>query len=228
MQLRKENNKMRKSILCFILSAFFITFSVPYAANLSSIVLDEGTTQVTLSLVNRGDSDLSSVTVHVDPAKLPAWLSIQNSPQAVDISRGANGQDKLLLQFTITEAPAGAEMIVPLTLRDAYGNVWNLPVRVLTSSLPLQNALYGNYPNPFNPKTTIKYSLKENMKTSLVIYNALGQKVKTLVDAPQSSGIHTILWNGKNDRGQQVASGMYFLKLSAGKFSQTRRMMMLE
>jgi len=211
-----------------MLLSFFALPSFSNAADSSTIVLDEGTTPVTLSLVNHSNTDLSTVAVSIDQTKLPAWLSIQNTPQTVNIPKGANSQDKILLQFTITDAPAGAEIIVPLILRDSYGNVWNSSVRVLTSSLPLQNALFGNYPNPFNPTTTIKYSLKENSKTSLVIYNSLGQKIKTLVDAPQASGLHTLIWNGKNDRGQQVASGMYFIKLSAGKFLQTKRMMMLE
>ena len=219
---------MKNSLLCLMLLSFFTLPSFSNAADSSTIVLDEGTTPVTLSLVNHSNTDLSTVTVSIDQTKLPSWLSIQNTSQTVNIPKGANGQDKILLQFTVTDAPAGAEMIVPLTLRDSYGNVWNSSVRVLTSSLPLQNALYGNFPNPFNPTTTIKYSLKENSKTSLVIYNSLGQKIKTLVDAPQASGVHTLIWNGKNDRGQQAASGMYFMKLSAGKFTQTKRMMMLE
>ncbi|MFA6471344.1 MAG: FlgD immunoglobulin-like domain containing protein [Candidatus Latescibacterota bacterium] len=219
---------MKNSMLSLMLLSFFALPFVSNAADSSTIVLDEGTTPVTLSLVNHSNTDLSTVAVSIDQTKLPAWLSIQNTPQTVNIPKGANGQDKILLQFTVTDSPAGAEMIAPLTLRDSYGNVWNSSVHVLTSGLPLQNALYGNYPNPFNPTTTIKYSLKENSKTSLVIYNSLGQKIRTLVDTPQAPGLHTLIWNGKNDRGQQAASGMYFMKLSAGKFTQTKRMMMLE
>ena len=121
-------------------------------------------------------------------------------------------------------------MIVPLILRDSYGNIWNSPVLVKTSSgnLPLQNALYENYPNPFNPSTTIKYSLKETQQTTLAVYNTIGQKIRTLLDAPQAAGMHLVQWDGKNDRGQQVSSGVYFYKINAGKFVKTKRMMMLE
>jgi hypothetical protein len=218
---------MRYLILCLLSSIFFFISSA-FAGEVPSLVLDEGTTTVTLSLVNQSNSDLSSVTATIDRTKLPSWLSVRQTLQTVNVPKGANGKDKLFLQFTITESQAGAEAIVPISLHDSYGNAWNSPVRILASNSPLQNMLYENYPNPFNPSTTIRYSLKENLKTSLVIYNSLGQKIRTLVDTPQAPGIHTQIWNGKNDRGQQVSSGVYFIKLSAGEFSQTRRMMILE
>lgn len=228
--LRKKNREMKSKIIFLIASVLFFFISSVYASEPPVLVLDEETTTIALSLVNHSDSDLSAVTASIDREKLPVWLTIQSTPQTVNIPRGAKSQNKLLLRFTVKDAPAGAEMFVPITLRDAYGNIWNSPVlvRASTGSLPLQNALYENYPNPFNPSTTIKYSLKEAQKTSLVIYNSLGQKIRTLIDAPQSAGIHNIQWDGKNDRRQQVSSGVYFFKLNAGKFVQTKRMMMME
>ena len=90
--------------------------------------------------------------------------------------------------------------------------------------------LHQNYPNPFNPTTTINYSLKENSKVSLNIYNIKGQKVKQLVSNSafqQSAGQHSVVWNGKNDNGKSVSSGIYFYKLRAGDFQKVKKMILL-
>ena len=78
------------------------------------------------------------------------------------------------------------------------------------------------------PTTTIRYVLKESHLAHLVVYNSLGQKIRTLVHEPQTAGIHTIQWNGKNENGEKVASGIYFYQLKAGSFVKTRRMMLIE
>jgi hypothetical protein len=90
-------------------------------------------------------------------------------------------------------------------------------------------ALDPNYPNPFNPTTTIKYSIKERAHVSLKVYNVAGQLVKTLVDEVQSpEAIQPVTWNGSNDAGQAVSSGVYFYKLVTKNFSQTRKMVLLK
>jgi hypothetical protein len=91
--------------------------------------------------------------------------------------------------------------------------------------LPATTDLLQNYPNPFNPQTTIQYDLPAGSHhVRLVIYDMLGKQVQTLVDGNQSGGSHSILWDGRDDNGQQVASGIYVYKLSAGKQSYTKRM----
>jgi hypothetical protein len=71
----------------------------------------------------------------------------------------------------------------------------------------------SNYPNPFNPQTTISFQLSENGDVNLSIYNIKGQKVKTIVNEKLEQGLHQIIWDGKNDKNQYVASGVYFYKL---------------
>ena len=93
-----------------------------------------------------------------------------------------------------------------------------------------ENRLENNYPNPFNPTTTIKYSVAERGAVTLKIYNAAGQLIRTLVDeekAPVQGGF-TANWNGMNDSGQPVASGVYFYRLTAQNFSQTKKMVLLK
>ena len=88
--------------------------------------------------------------------------------------------------------------------------------------------LLGNYPNPFNPSTTISYALKDNAPVELLIYNLKGQKVKTLVRETQSSGRYHVIWNGRDETGRAVSSGVYHYILRAGTFKATRKMLLVE
>ncbi len=98
---------------------------------------------------------------------------------------------------------------------------------------PATFALHRNYPNPFNPTTELRYQLPEPATVSLTIFNALGQKVRTLVYAEkQSSGYYRHTWDGKNERGEVVSAGVYFYHLEAQsasvKFQRTNKMLMLK
>jgi len=92
----------------------------------------------------------------------------------------------------------------------------------------LVTGLYSNYPNPFNPSTTIRFSLAQAMKASLRIYNSRGQLVNTLLDAALPAGQHSLVWNGKDGFGRDVASGVYFYRLSAGSRVMHRKMLLLK
>ena len=97
-------------------------------------------------------------------------------------------------------------------------------------STPREFALHQNFPNPFNPDTTIKYDLAESADVTLQIYNVLGQVVRTLVASEvQDAGRYQIRWNGMNDRGVPVSSGVYFYQISAdGKFHHVLKLMLLK
>ncbi|OGG55906.1 MAG: hypothetical protein A3F84_23645 [Candidatus Handelsmanbacteria bacterium RIFCSPLOWO2_12_FULL_64_10] len=85
------------------------------------------------------------------------------------------------------------------------------------------------YPNPFNPATTIAYNLPEAAKVSLVIYDAIGQEIRTLIgSAETAAGRYTIQWDAKDNSGRQVASGVYFAHITAGKFKDIRKMLLLK
>ncbi len=86
-----------------------------------------------------------------------------------------------------------------------------------------------NYPNPFNPETTISFSTTESAeRTELIIYNLRGQKVKTLINEKLVIGNHSVTWNGKDDSGKSVSSGVYFYKMKTGKDSFQRKMILLK
>ncbi len=86
----------------------------------------------------------------------------------------------------------------------------------------------SNYPNPFNPQTTIKYNLPENGNVILEVFNLKGQKVKTLVNQTQRSGEHSVVWDGKDNRSKTLPSGIYFYKIKQGKFTSTKKMILMK
>ncbi len=94
--------------------------------------------------------------------------------------------------------------------------------------LPESFALEQNYPNPFNPETTIKYDLAADSFVELTVFNLLGQKVRALVSKSQSAGVYKQVWDGRDDAGQQMPSGLYIYRLKAADFTQTRKMIFLK
>jgi flagellar hook assembly protein FlgD len=104
-----------------------------------------------------------------------------------------------------------------------------------TPNVPHEFELYQNYPNPFNPTTTIHFTVRRSSPavrnpflTTLKIYNILGQKVKTLVDEAKPAGSYEVVWDGKDERGNNLASGIYFYRLQIGEQTQTKRMLLLK
>lgn len=93
---------------------------------------------------------------------------------------------------------------------------------------PLQNALQQNYPNPFNPSTTLSYSLAKDAQAKVEIYNLKGQRIVTLFSGVQKSGNHSLIWNGRDESGRSVASGIYFSRLSVAGKTFERRMLLLK
>jgi hypothetical protein len=91
-------------------------------------------------------------------------------------------------------------------------------------NLPTSFALHQNYPNPFK----IAFDLPSRVDVSIIIYNTLGQKVKTLVNEARPAGFHSITWNGLNDQGIKVASGLYIYSIRAGEFMQSKKMTILK
>jgi hypothetical protein len=96
------------------------------------------------------------------------------------------------------------------------------------AGLPTQFSLEQNYPNPFNPSTTLKYALPTNADVRLEIYNVLGQLVKVLVNEKQTAGFKTAIWDGTNQVGEKVASGIYIYRLKAADYVQSKKMILMK
>ncbi|OGC81905.1 MAG: hypothetical protein A2W07_00630 [candidate division Zixibacteria bacterium RBG_16_43_9] len=122
--------------------------------------------------------------------------------------------------------------------RDIYAKIvdwnWTEVEEEELANLPNSYELSQNFPNPFNPYTNISFSLKAqgstlkgSIRTSLIIYNILGQKVKTLLDEEKLPGSYKVIWDGKDDLGKEVASGIYFYQLKTPDYTATKKMILL-
>lgn len=101
-------------------------------------------------------------------------------------------------------------------------------VLAITSHVIPDFSLKQNCPNPFNLYTRIEYQLRERNHVKLTIFNILGQKVKAWVDEWQRPGAKQVIWDGKDESGEDVASGVYLYRITAGGLTQSKKMVMLE
>jgi PKD repeat protein len=112
------------------------------------------------------------------------------------------------------------------------GDPWSFVVGELSidtsSPTPTEFALHQNYPNPFNPITQIRYDLSESGFVSIVVYDMLGQKIKTLVSGGEQAGYKTVYWDSRNDLGVNVSAGVYLLQIKSGKNISTLKMILLK
>ncbi|NIT61527.1 MAG: T9SS type A sorting domain-containing protein [Aliifodinibius sp.] len=95
------------------------------------------------------------------------------------------------------------------------------------AALPTELSVGQNYPNPFNPATRIRYALPRSEKVEVVVYDVSGQAVKSLISQHQPAGYHTLTWDGKNDAGNKVSSGLYYYRVVAGKHTVIKKMILL-
>jgi hypothetical protein len=142
------------------------------------------------------------------------------------------GKDRLFANFNLAGKPGGVYDVVVFnpggasaTLTDAF-TITGGPTAAGDS--PRSNALLANYPNPFNPSTTIRYQLAATTKVELRVYDVSGAAVRTLVDDVKGAGSYSLEWNGRDDRGEPVSSGVYFYRLIAGNFSDVRKMTLVK
>ena len=154
-----------------------------------------------------------------------SWLKYpgkySSSPIAFDSPFGAGTYD---FEAVATDVAGNIETLHLIT--ESSTLVTDVNAR---EPLPTEFALQQNYPNPFNPTTTIEFALPQPEKVRILVYDVSGNLVRALVDGQQlPQGTHRQSWNGRNDRGEQVSSGMYFYRLQAGKFSQTRKMLLVK
>ena len=96
------------------------------------------------------------------------------------------------------------------------------------NQLPIAFNLYNNFPNPFNPITTLRYDLQEDVLVNVTIYDMMGRIIKNLVSSQQTAGYKSIKWNATNDAGSPVSAGIYIYMIQAGEFRQVRKMVLLK
>ena len=138
------------------------------------------------------------------------------------------GQDPTLSE----EATPGAEVEFTVHVEKDGVPIWwdtfAIVVAGAPTALPEDFALLPNFPNPFNAETKIAYRLPQETLVWLTVFNAIGQPVRQLVNATQAAGTHSVTWDGQDDRGSAVATGVYFSRFAAGPFYQARPMILLK
>lgn len=103
-----------------------------------------------------------------------------------------------------------------------------ISVHPVATSQPQFFVLHPNFPNPFNPSTTIRYELPAGSPVRLSIYNVLGQEIRTLVNSPHNAGLYTVVWDGRNHSGERVPSGLYLYRLVTSQNTMTRKMLLIK
>ena len=145
------------------------------------------------------------------PPDYSAWLYIPSLFSAVNMF------DVTSEEITL-ELPDNIYIIIStqyLSLSDILG-------------LPTEFALHHNYPNPFNPVTTLRYDLPEQANVNIIIYDLLGREVRTLVNTTQDAGFKSVIWDATNNQGNPVSAGVYLYQIQAGEFVQTKKMVLLK
>ena len=179
------------------------------------------------------------VAVFVEQEVQISWDAVSNSRDLVEYIVYRNGNEVANgitgTTYNDSELPVGTYTYSVSALYDGNweSELSNDAVVNVTginegSIIPIISELIGNYPNPFNPTTMIKFGLHQEQKVMLVIYNIKGEIVRTLVDKEFEAGYHEIFWNGKSNTNETVASGVYFYMLNTGNFSQTKKMIIIK
>lgn len=135
-----------------------------------------------------------------------------------------------VIRFRVVDESDAAVRIVSFQTADDAWRVetqvsYENPVR--TGAVPSSTRLMGNLPNPFNPTTEIRFDLSKRVTVSLEIYNVSGQRVRTLSAGSLPAGSHAVTWDGRDDTGTSVSSGVYFYRLQAGEFTESKRMTLI-
>lgn len=158
--------------------------------------------------------------LYYDDQELPGSPYQDTTTTTPHYTEGFVGVYAFMMSFTSYET---TDMLVDNVLvTDALNSIKD--PRNISSSYRLDQ----NYPNPFNPTTRISFEIPFSSTVNLDIYNALGQRIRSLVKGSLPAGIHESIWDGKDEYGNEVPAGIYFYQLNAGKFQQTRKMLLVK
>ncbi len=187
-----------------------------------------------LTLSNLGGYDLEYTIDAEGIGRDVPWLQFDPSSGIVS----PYSLEDIILTFDANSLAAGSyEAEIFIEHNDPAQDLVSIPVLMTVQPLGTGNDLIdkiailkANYPNPFNPTTTIEFDLNNpNAElTELTIFNSKGQKVKTLVQDYLEKGFYSVIWNGKNDTGEEVPSGIYYYKIRSGSYTNTRKMILVK
>ncbi|MGA7721456.1 MAG: T9SS type A sorting domain-containing protein [Ignavibacteriaceae bacterium] len=158
-----------------------------------------------------------------------------NSPAQVTISASSINSITFPGDTTLFISIINSQSQLPIAVSIPLDSIQQISFQSLVtgvtkqgSKIPEQFSVSQNYPNPFNPGTIINYALPKSSLVTIKIYNILGREIRTLVNVEQQAGNYTVQWNGDNNFGRLVASGVYIYRVTAGQNVKTMKMMYLK
>ncbi|HIB29263.1 MAG TPA: T9SS type A sorting domain-containing protein, partial [Candidatus Marinimicrobia bacterium] len=161
----------------------------------------------------------------------PDNVTVDIGPSSVD-----NDTTTAVLTLSFTEEWSGSAFVTAFVCDEVPSHCDSEMFSVLVQQLGVDDivvlpevfVLRQNYPNPFNPVTTIAYDIPEIANVRIDMYNILGQKVRTLVNGTHQPGVYHVRWNGTNDFGNPLSSGMYFYRISSEQFISVKKLVLMK
>ncbi len=209
---------MRKLFLFIALAPWILLaqgYEIPYNSKGNSLAL---------TVENTATVAAKNVTVEIQSPQ--SWLKLESSKIMLKDILSKQSKDAEFLFSVERSAPIGKEQKIKALIKTSDGQSWMKEIS-FTISPPKEFHLYDNFPNPFNPTTKIAFELPMTSKVKLVIYDALGREVRTLTDDEYPAGYIELTWDGRNEIGTAVSSGVYFYRISTPKWNSVKKMVML-
>jgi hypothetical protein len=198
--LDATNSTVKIMVYKTVISDVGLKFVIPSSGSLGEI-------KVANTVTNAWEELTFDFSSHIG---LPEAIGIDQIVVFPDFDLGGRTQDNIIYFDNIS----------------FYSNL--VGVDNTSETLPQKFTLEQNFPNPFNPFTTLRYDLPEDALVNITIYDMLGRKVKTLVNTTQDAGFKSVIWDATNNQGRPASAGVYLYNLQAGEFVQTKKMVLLK
>ena len=198
--LDATNSTVKIMVYKTVISDVGLKFVIPSSGSLGEI-------KVANTVTNAWEELTFDFSSHIG---LPEAIGIDQIVVFPDFDLGGRTQDNIIYFDNIS----------------FYSNSVGIDNR--NETFPQGFALEQNFPNPFNPITTLRYDLPENSYVNDTVYDMLGRQVRTLVNTTQDAGFRSVIWNATNDYGKPVSAGIYLYQIQAGEFVQTKKMVLLK
>jgi hypothetical protein len=198
--LDATNSTVKIMVYKTVISDVGLKFVIPSSGSLGEI-------KVANTVTNAWEELTFDFSSHIG---LPEAIGIDQIVVFPDFDLGGRTQDNIIYFDNIS----------------FYSNSVGIDNR--NETFPQGFALEQNFPNPFNPVTTLRYDLPENSYVNVTVYDMLGRQVRTLVNTTQDAGFRSVIWNATNDYGKPVSAGVYLYQIQAGEFVQTKKMVLLK
>lgn len=216
---------MKTMRVVFVVGLFFVAINGPGSAHAAefTVTVNAGSFSPSSRTINQGDQITwvwtggSHTTTHVPTSGNPVLWNQPITTSNREYTRTFNSVGVFNYKCT----PHGFTGTITV---NAVSGILDEPG---SESVPGETTLKQNSPNPFNAATQIEFNLERDGIVQLAVYNILGQRVATLVDGFQTGGFHTVLWDGRNDSGSDVSSGIYFARMVMSDAVMTRKMVLL-